>query len=126
MKGLKPWDYIAALLVLALAAGIYLVPLGGRGTGLQAEIRQDGKLVRTLDLSALQGPEQWVMQGQQVENTLRAESGRICVLQATCPGQDCVHSGWLTKAGQSAICLENRLSITLVARQGAGPDAVAG
>lgn len=126
MKRFKIGDFVAALLVLGLAAGVFALGRGQAGGLLTAEIRQDGVTVRTITLTGLGQPVEFTLQGERYENTIRAENGRICVLHATCPGQDCVHAGWLTRAGQSAVCLENRVSVTLVGSAQSGPDAVAG
>lgn len=35
-----------------------------------------------------------------------------------CHNQYCVHQGWLTRAGQVAVCLPNRVSLELVGEKG--------
>ncbi len=40
--------------------------------------------------------------------------GKVRFLQAPCNNQFCVHQGWLKLAGQSVICLPNRLSLELL------------
>ena len=101
MKRVRPGDWIAAVLIFTLATGIWAAGRSQSSGSLTALVRQDGQVVRTIALTGLSEP---------ITFTL---DGRICVESATCPGQDCVHTGWLTRAGQSAVCLENRVSITL-------------
>ena len=112
MKRVRPGDWIAAVLIFTLATGIWAAGRSQSSGSLTALVRQDGQVVRTIALTGLSEPITFTLE-RAYTNTIRAENGRICVESATCPGQDCVHTGWLTRAGQSAVCLENRVSITL-------------
>ena len=112
MKRVRPGDWIAAVLIFTLATGIWAAGRSQSSGSLTALVRQDGQVVRTIALTGLSEPITFTLDGAYT-NTIRAENGRICVESATCPGQDCVRTGWLTRAGQSAVCLENRVSITL-------------
>ena len=56
---------------------------------------------------------------------LSAPNG-LCVLESDCPNQDCVHSGVITRAGQSIVCLPARIVIELHGGSGDGVDAVLG
>ncbi|MBQ8917117.1 MAG: NusG domain II-containing protein, partial [Oscillospiraceae bacterium] len=38
---------------------------------------------------------------------------RACIAQSTCPGEDCVHSGWISSPGRSVVCLPNRVEIRI-------------
>ena len=112
MKRVRPGDWIAAVLIFTLATGIWAAVRSQSSGSLTALVRQDGQVVRTIALTGLSEPITFTLDGAYT-NTIGAENGRICVESATCPGQDCVHTGWPTRAGQSAVCLENRVSITL-------------
>ena len=124
IKQLKKGDFAAFALILLLAGGIWGLGLS-RGTGdLTAEVRQNGVLVRRIALTGLNEPVTFTLTGE-YENTILAENGRVCIKSATCPHQDCVHTGWLTRAGQSAVCLEKRVSVTVVSQgEAEDPDAI--
>ena len=49
----------------------------------------------------------------------------VCVSESDCPGQDCVHTGVITRAGQSIVCLPEQVVVQL-SGGGSGPDAVLG
>lgn len=125
--GLKPrkGDLLAALLVLALAAGLSVF-LGLQARGVQhtyVEIYHNGALVRELSLDTDQT---FDLSGDYV-NTVTVENGRIAITASTCPGSDCVHSGWADRAGQAIICLPNRIEVRLIGTTGPGNvDAIAG
>jgi hypothetical protein len=40
--------------------------------------------------------------------------GKVRFTQSPCPNQYCVHQGWLSRAGQVAICLPNQISLQLL------------
>ena len=48
------------------------------------------------------------------------------VAASDCPGQDCVHTGTITRAGQSIVCLPEQVVVQLTGGGGGGPDAVLG
>lgn len=112
LKKIRPGDWVVVCLVLCAAVLIYLPFRGHSDSSLTAVIRQNGEIIETISLSGLKDPITYTVNGDYT-NIITAEDGRICVSSATCPRKTCVHTGWLTRAGQTAVCLENRMSITL-------------
>jgi len=102
------------LLLLIAAGGIVLMSAGGEGQ--TAIIRQDGKIVMELPLNA----DRTV---QVAGTTIEVRDGAIAFVEADCPNQECVHTGWLSSPGQTAACLPNRVSITISGESGV--DAIA-
>lgn len=58
-------------------------------------------------------------------NLLQIEDRSVRVLQADCPGLDCVHQGRISHTGETLICLPHRLEIRIKGKQEADYDAVA-
>jgi hypothetical protein len=112
---LKFGDFIIIGLVALLAAGSLLVGVGSKlSTGHEtAEIYQNSKLVRVIKLSELTAPMEFELDGA-YHDKIRAEKGKIRFIEADCPDKVCVHTGWLTKAGQTAACIPNRVLIKIV------------
>lgn len=52
--------------------------------------------------------------GKLGEAKITIQQGKVRFQQSPCSNQYCVHQGWLSKAGQVAICLPNQLSIELL------------
>lgn len=46
--------------------------------------------------------------------SLKIDSGRVRVVYSGCPDQVCVHSGWLSKNGQTAACVPAGVSVRVV------------
>ena len=60
------------------------------------------------------------------ELTIQAEPGRIRIAESACPSQDCVHTGWISRAGQQIICLPDKLVISLSGSGSQEFDAISG
>jgi hypothetical protein len=43
---------------------------------------------------------------------------RARILQSDCPDQVCVRTGWLTRAGQAAVCVPARVTLRMEGRHG--------
>ena len=115
---LKYGDYIVAGAVALLAIAFFFVGLGSKTAhnSLEAQIYQNGRLVEVIKLNQVASPVEIALDGS-VHNTLLAEKGRICYKHSDCPDKTCVHTGWLSRAGQIAACLPNRTLIKIVGVQ---------
>ena len=51
---------------------------------------------------------------------IAAANGGVAVTSSDCPTQDCVHTGVITRAGQSIVCLPAQVVVHL---EGTAPDA---
>lgn len=116
----RPGDAVAAaavlLCALALAAGFFLAARQGGSVAVQ--VYQDGVLLweHPLDRDG-----EFQVSGS-YENLVVVKDGRVAVTESTCPGGDCVHSGWISAPGRSIVCLPNRVEVRLTG--GDGVDAV--
>lgn len=54
------------------------------------------------------------VQGAKGETTIQIGEGKARFLHSPCHNQYCVHQGWLTRAGQVAICLPNQVTLELL------------
>ena len=119
---MKRGDIIVCAAVLLLAAGIFALGLTrADGDQLVAVVRQDGTEVARIVLTGLREPVTVTVDGE-YQNVIVTDSSGARVQSATCPRQTCVHTGLLTRAGQTAVCLENKMTLTL---EGAdAPDVV--
>lgn len=129
------WDALVVALTLALTIGSAWFVWGGeKETGeLTVVVSVDGTEVERCPLA------EYPQEGGTYSNggyTLKADvrdaadSGVPCirVAESDCPTQDCVHTGEISRAGQSIVCLPARIIIQLEggAVSGDGPDIVIG
>ena len=116
---LKKGDLILLVSVIALTALVFIVSNllknGNSSTDKIAEISQNEKIFRTIDLNKVTQPEEFTIIGK-YKNVVRVEDGRIRFVQATCPDQVCVKTGWLQSNGDIAVCLPNHAIIKLLGK----------
>lgn len=118
---MKKADIAAVLAVLAAAVltAVLFHVIASRQEQGTAVIYLDGKQIRTVQLDT----DGEFTVGGAYENTITVRDGRIAVTASDCPGEDCVHTGWISRAGSSIICLPNRLEIRITGSD--VPDGVA-
>ena len=95
---------------------------GGR---LTAEVALDGRVVARFELDRLDRPEKLELDAP-YPLTVEVQPGRIRISESECPGGDCVHTGWISRAGSQIICLPNRLVISVTGDAHQEFDAVTG
>lgn len=99
------------VLILAIAlVGLCLLFFNGRKTtpGSSVVVEVDGKTVASypLDTDGV-----FVLNGG--TNTLEIKDGRARISDADCPNMQCVRQGWISRGGQSIVCLPNKLIVTV-------------
>ena len=120
-----PWDGLVALAVAAFALFLLYLFRPAPGNFLTATVVLNNEVIAQYPLSSLSEPVTLYLEELDYPLTIQAERGRIRISESSCPGEDCVHTGWLTRAGQSAVCLENRVSVTVVSQgENDAPDAI--
>src|SRR5208283_4365893 len=93
-------DIIIAIVIILLS----LIPIISASTtkANEALVYKNNKLLQEipLDKNAIinEGP-----------LTVEVKNGSIRVKDADCPNQICVHKGWISRPGQSIVCLPNRM-----------------
>ena len=112
---LKWGDAVIIAVVLVLAAALTAVLAAGtQGDRLYAEVWQDNQLVERVALN--DGTDRTIdLDGHNVI-VLSGKSARMA--SADCRDQVCVRTGTLTRAGQVAVCLPNRVVLKIVGETG--------
>jgi len=123
---IKKGDLVLTALMLLFALSLSVFFLRLPSDNAAAVITLDGAEQGKIVLTGLYEPLTLTYSNLGYTNTVRAENGRICVIESTCPSQDCVHTGWISKAGQSIVCLKTRLIIRIEGGSKSEIDAVVG
>lgn len=105
-------DLIAILLVIAIAVGtaIAFFSLGEASSSAVAQVFQAGRLIGEYPLET----DATVEIDGAYTNTVSIMDGKVAIVASSCPGNDCVHIGWIGSAGRSIVCLPNRVEIRIV------------
>lgn len=129
------WDGLIVLAVVLLALFCSVTVWGGQDeTGeLSVVISMDGEEVERCPLREY--PDMAVPYSANgytlyvaLTESMFPEAPGVCVSRSDCPTQDCVHTGTITRSGQSIVCLPARIVIELESSSGSGdgPDLVIG
>ena len=111
---LKPTKYdLLVVCAIVLLAGLLGVRLwGGTASGaLTVAVTIDGAEAERVPLADYAGEHTYTSRGYTL--TVTAADGGVAVTESDCPSQDCVHSGAISRAGQSIVCLPARITVTL-------------
>ena len=129
------WDGLVVLLVVILAAACALAVWNRSNDAgdLTAVVTVDGTEAERIPLKDFPDRERtYSGNGYTLHVCLAASQGEtglgLYVADADCPTQDCVHTGTITRAGQSIVCLPAHIIIRLEggAVDADAPDVVIG
>ena len=116
LRILRPYDY---LIIILLIVGSFL-PLVLFQTQAQSQtgdryavIRINGQEVDRFNLDALSTLEKTYYPAQGQYNIIEIDDGRIRVKEDNSPDQIAVKTGWISKNGQTSICLPHKLVIEI-------------
>lgn len=101
-------EILCLLALLALAAALYLHGLQ-RPAGGTAVIEQDGRELHRIAFASLPETETLSVGGTVIE--VGPEGARF--VSSPCPDQVCVRTGLCSRAGDTAVCLPQRVSIRI-------------
>lgn len=121
----KPMDALVVIIVVAFAVMTAAFVYGkNRGETLTATVEHRGQVAAQVALSTLTEEKKITIDGQYHLTVTLTKDG-VSVTESDCPGQDCVHTGRITRAGQSIVCLPEQVIVTLEGKTSA-PDVVLG
>lgn len=112
-------DFI--MIAVILLAAVLLLAFRPKEIGKTAVIRVDGKEYKTLNLDREEKTE-IAVNGVLIV----CGGGEIYIKESTCRERVCVNAGHLTKKGQSAVCVPNRVSVEIKGNDKNVPRAVTG
>jgi hypothetical protein len=75
------------------------------------KIRQGNQFIGTYDLNQTR---ELKIHGALGDSLISIQAGKVRFRQSPCNNQYCVHQGWLSRAGQVAICIPNQISLQLM------------
>lgn len=110
---MKKGDFLILIILVLVAAAAYFAVEAATagGSNLQAVVLADGAEVLRVDLSTKEFTK--TIQRASGNVTVKIGNGSASVIQADCPDKLCVATGVLTKAGDAAVCLPNRIVLQI-------------
>ena len=116
----KKADFIVIAVFLVLALVLYGAKAVTQRGGDTVEVYIDGAFYTALPLdknTIFEPP------GKAVKIEVR--DGKAGFTQSDCPDKVCIHTGFISISGQTAVCLPNGVSIVIRRRSDSGVDTVA-
>lgn len=102
-------DLAAVALVVVLAVLVAVVFLPRESTDAAVTVYLDGVQIGAYSLNE----DAVIPVSGEYHNTVVIKDGKVAVTESDCPGEDCVHSGWIGTPGRSIVCLPNRLEVRI-------------
>ncbi|MBQ0018233.1 MAG: NusG domain II-containing protein [Clostridiales bacterium] len=127
-KYLTKADIILFIILIALGIASTILVSHGKSTGDKVVITQGGELYGTYSLMEdrsidIQSDAAHNKDADSVYNTVVIENGKVRMEAASCHNQVCVRHAAISSAGESIICLPNRI-VVKIEGNGGGYDAV--
>jgi hypothetical protein len=103
-------DYV--VIITCLIAVIFMfVQFWSFAPASKLKIRLGNNIIGTYDLNQTR---ELAIKGPIGISNISINQGKVRFKQSPCKSQYCVHQGWLSHAGQVAICLPNQISLQLM------------
>ena len=114
---------LAVVLLAVAAALLFYLPRSQSGT-LTVVIEASGQELHRVPLSDFT---EAAVTSRGYTLHITAEGGAVSVIDSDCPTQDCVHTGAISRAGQSIVCLPAQVVVHLEGASGTdAPDVIVG
>lgn len=104
------WTAILLVVLLTAATALAFFPRCASSENAAVEVYQDGTLIGSYPLKQ----DAVISVTGAYENTVTIQGGKAAITASNCPGEDCLHSGWISSPGKSIVCLPNRVEIRIV------------
>lgn len=129
LKMTKRWDWIIVTTLILLSFLPYTV-FSYQHAGITEEdydfvavVTVDNKEVERITLTGHEGNEIYDIPGVTCDtDAVEVKDGQIRMKSSDCPDQVCVLTGYITKPGQTVICLHHRVLIEIKAVNGGFSD----
>lgn len=119
------FDALVALIIalLAVAAALWFYLPRSQSGQLTVVISVAGEETRRVPLSDFT---ETTVTGGSYTLRVGTRDGGVAVTDSDCPTQDCVHTGVITRAGQSIVCLPAQVVVHLEGTASDAPDVIVG
>lgn len=110
----KKWDIIVIILLVCISfipELIFGITAGRSYKGTYVEITIDGKVYKKVPLSEHSGEEEFNVKTKYGYNLIKIKGQSVAVIDADCPDKICERPGFISKPGESLVCLPHKLMV---------------
>ncbi|MDO4343865.1 MAG: NusG domain II-containing protein [Eubacteriales bacterium] len=123
MKKKRNTIIFTAVILAAALAGLLAQRIFMKKGGNYAVVQSCGEVIARLDLT--ENTVLTVGGETSGRNRIEVAEGTVCVTEADCPDQICVHQGRISRRGEVIACLPHELIITIDTDDDSGADDAA-
>jgi len=121
------YPLILSIALLAVIAGcsVFFIWMQKQATDRAtiAYIYQNGELIETIDLSAVEEAYTFTVEGDDGSyNVIEVRPGEIGIIEASCPDHLCMETGFIHNGTIPVVCLPNALIIEVKSAEDTGSD----
>ncbi|MDO4174344.1 MAG: NusG domain II-containing protein [Eubacteriales bacterium] len=110
---LRRGDFFLFFIIIAAACGIWIRLAMLQADQCYGEIWLDGELYQQVKLGDTVEQQTIRLQGKATEVVIEIEGTRMRFVESQCPDHTCEQTGWISRVGQTAVCLPNRVMIQM-------------
>lgn len=110
---LKLGDFIVVVIVVSLALASTVVFTQRQTASSRVVISKDGKVLYDINLSEVKDRID-IKNLSEYNELIVVEKSRVRFEISDCPDQVCVRTGWISRPGQTAVCLPAGIIIKIV------------
>lgn len=113
---MKKWDkiIIVGLILLSFIPHIVFGIFSSKDYHqTYAVVTIGGKLYERIPLTGQMSLKEYRVETKYGNNLLRVENEKIAIIEADCPDKICVEPGFISKPGQSLVCLPHKLYVAI-------------
>ncbi len=115
-------DVVLVLTVLIVSVSAWVVLEMTAAAGNRAVIQPVGRPGQVL---ALESSSRVVsVLGPLGETRVEVKEGQVRIVDSPCPRHICVSMGWISRSGETLVCIPNGLVVRIEGKEGSGFDAV--
>lgn len=123
LKIIRKADIVLFIALILFGAALAVPAFLWKDSGDTVKITLNGKEFGTYSLKE---DKEILVEKNGHTNKVVIEGGKVYMEHASCKNQICVNTGKISRAGQSIVCLPNRVSVTIEGKGGQEYDAVSG
>lgn len=114
-------DFVLILCILSLSLVSFFVIRSNNRPGDEVIIESDAGLV---SISLLKGRERFGVEGRLGVSIIEISRGRVRMAESPCPSKTCIHTGWISKKGETIVCIPNHIIIKIDGKTREEYDAI--
>lgn len=107
-------DRFVIVLAVGMLPFLYHAYWGDRTQGEAVRILAPGRAPTTVSLDQTRT---LTVQGPLGPSTIEIDRGKVRFVDSPCRNKLCIRAGWLSRGGEFAACLPNRISLVVIGRE---------